>query len=95
MTRIIVNKLVFNEFNLEHIKKHKITKEEVEEVGEKFVYHRRTYNERYLAIGRSGTRIITIVLKRLNTGVYQLVTARDSDKKERRALYEKERKQDS
>lgn len=90
MTRIIVRKIIWNEYNLEHIKKHGVSKQEVEETGKNFLYHRRTHTSRYLAIGRVGFRIITLVIKRESVGEYYLVTARDSSKKERRDLYAKE-----
>lgn len=90
MTRIKVRILIWDEYNLEHIKKHGIEIEEVIETGENLVYHRRTYKDRFLAVGRSGKRIITLILSRKDMGKYYLVTARDSDKKERKKLYEKE-----
>lgn len=92
MTRIIIKELILNEDNLEHISKHNVIKKEVIEVGNSFTYHRRTYSSRYLVIGRSGLRIITLVLRRESVGKYYLVTARDSDRKERRTIYEREKK---
>lgn len=91
MTRIVVKELILDKYNLDHIRKHRVSREDVKEVGKNFVYHRRTHSERYLAIGRVGTRIITLVIKRKAVGKYYLVTARDSSKKERRDLYEKEK----
>lgn len=91
MTRIIVRQVVLDRYNLEHISKHNISEAEVIEAGKNIVYHKRSYNKCYLTISRSGTRIITLVLKRKGLGKYYLITARDSDKKERRRLYEKEK----
>ncbi len=91
MTRIVVRYLIFDEHNLEHIKKHKVTREEIEQVGKNFLYHRRTHTGRYLAVSRVGTRIITIVIRRESVNRYYLVTARDASKKERKDLYEKEK----
>lgn len=93
MTRIVVKVLIFDEYNLTHIKKHKVDKEEAIEAGKRIVYHRKTYSERYLATGRSGSRIITLILKREAVGHYYLITARDADKKERKKVYEKEKKE--
>ena len=92
MTRIVVKNLVFDRFNLSHIAKHKVEKSEVIEAGKDLVYHKRTYRGRYLAIGRAGTRLIAMVLKRETAGTYYLVTARDAAKKERSKVYEKEKK---
>ena len=92
MTRIIVKYLVFDKRNLEHIKKHNVTRDEIEKAGKNFIYHRKTHTGRYLAIGRAGVRIITIVIKRVSTTKYYPITARDASKKERQDLYEKENK---
>ena len=92
MTRIVVRYLVFDKYNLDHIKKHKVTRDEIEKVGKNFIYHRKTHTGRYLAVGRVGSRIITLVLRRISAGKYYPVTARDASKKERKDLYEKENK---
>lgn len=91
MTRIVIKELVWDEWNLEHIKKHNVFQKEVENVRE-IIYHRRTYGGKYLATGRSGSRLITIILRRKGIGKYYIVTARDSSKKERRKIYEKQSK---
>jgi len=92
MTRIIIKELVFDEKNLEHIKKHSVTRDEIEQAGKNFIYHRRTYIGRYLVVGRVGSRIITIIIRRESLSKYYVVTARDGSKKERKDLYEKENK---
>jgi len=92
MTKIVVRQLIFDKFNLEHIKKHGVTPWETQVAGKKIIYHKRTYKGRYLIIGRSGKRLIAMVLKRLDIGKYYLITARDAGKKERRIVYEKENK---
>lgn len=95
MTRIVFKELVWDDVNLEHIKKHKISKKEVEETQE-IIYHRRTYGGKYLATGRSGNRLITIILRRKGLGKYYVVTARDASRKERSKVYEiEEKKQNS
>lgn len=91
MTRIVIKRLIFDQYNLAHIKKHRVTQEEALEVGRSFFYHRKTHTGRYLAIGRMGTRIITLIIKRETPGKYYLITARDSSKKERKRLYAKEK----
>ncbi len=91
MTRIIVKKLVWDKINLKHIEKHSVSKKEVEEARE-IIYHRRTYGDKYLATGRSGSRLITIILRRQGLGKYYVVTARDASKKERKKVYEIEEK---
>ena len=91
MTRIIVKELVWDDWNLEHIKKHGISSEEVEQ-ARKIIYHRRAYGGKYLATGRSGKRLITMVLRHKSPGKYYVITARDASKKERKKVYEKEGK---
>lgn len=87
MTRIVIKKLVWDKINLKHIKKHSVVRKEVEEAQE-IIYHRRTYGGKYLATGRSGSRLITIILRRQGLGEYYVVTARDASKKERKKVYE-------
>lgn len=91
MTRIIVRELVWNEINIEHIKKHAVTKEEVAVSVKNVSYHKKGYSNRYVLVGRTGKRILAVILKRQRAGEYFIVTARDADKKERRRLYEKEK----
>lgn len=93
MTRIVIRELIWHETgNLRHIRKHNITKDEVEDAGKNLIYHKRGKRELYLAIGRSGKRLITIIILWKATGKYYVVTARDSSKKERKDAYEKENK---
>lgn len=89
MTRIVIKELVFDKYNREHIKKHNVTETEAITAGINLIYHRESYNGRYLAIGRSGVRFITLVIRRLGSKKYYLVTARDTSKKERRDIHEK------
>lgn len=91
MTRIIVRRLAWNEVNIDHIKKHEVRPQEVEIGVQRLSYHKKSYKNRYILVGRSGKRILSIVVKRQNIGEYFVVTARDADKKERRRLYEKEK----
>ena len=91
MTRIVIKKLIWDKRNTEHIKKHGVTIEEVESITKDIRVHRRAKKERYLVIGRVGTKILSAVLSRQGLGIYYLVTARDSDKRERRLLYDKEK----
>lgn len=91
MTRIKVTQLVWDGNNQEHIKKHNVFIDQVEEIGRNQLVHKKGHSGRYIIIGRSGTRILSVVLKRVKTGIYYVVTARDADKKERKLIYEKEK----
>lgn len=90
MTKIKIKTIIWNDWNREHIKKHNVSVEEAEEAGKNFKYHRRTKENRFLAVGRSGKRILTLIISRQGLATYYLVTARDADKKERKKLYDKE-----
>ncbi|MEK7577792.1 MAG: hypothetical protein AAB492_04225 [Patescibacteria group bacterium] len=91
MTRIIVKELMWDAYNLSHIQKHRVTKEQVIIAVGMLRYHKNTYNKRYLLVGRSGERILAVVVNRQKMNTYYVVSARDADKKERRRLYEKEK----
>ena len=90
MTKIKIKTIVWDDFNVEHIKKHRVGVPEIEGVKSKIIYHRKTKKDRYLAVGRSGSRILTLILSRKAKTTYYLVSAHDSGKKERRKVYEKE-----
>lgn len=90
MTRIVVKQVIWEDKIIEHIKKHNVEIREVEVVSNKFLYHKKGHSGKYLLIGRSGTRILTVVVLRRESGNYFVVTARDSSKKERKKVYEKE-----
>lgn len=84
MTRIIVKKLIWDEVNVEHIKKHDVTVEEVEFICRQLIVHKRAKNGRYSLFGRVGGRILTVIVKREEPTIYYPVTARDAAKKERK-----------
>ena len=90
MTRIVVREIVWDAWNIEHIKKHRVTPEEITVSLRNTSYHKRAHSGRYLVVGRAAKRIITVVLRRKKSTAYYIVTARDANKKERRDLYEKE-----
>lgn len=92
MTRILVKKLIWDKWNIEHIKKHGITVEEVENISRNIIAHKKAKQGRYLIIGRAGSRILSVIINRKGVGIYYPVTARDAAKKERRSAYEKEKK---
>ena len=92
MTKIKVSQLNWDEWNIEHIKKHNVTVAEVEEAIRKVNAHRKGYLGRILLIGRAGKRILAMIVKPNANKKYYLITARDADQKERRLLYANERK---
>ncbi|OGE34019.1 hypothetical protein A3C59_00700 [Candidatus Daviesbacteria bacterium RIFCSPHIGHO2_02_FULL_36_13] len=91
MTRIKIKKLVWDEWNIKHIEKHNATVREAEEAVKNFITHIKGKNGRYIAMGRSGTRLMSLVVRRISAGVYYPVSVRDSSRKERKEIYEKEK----
>lgn len=90
MTRIRLDQLIWDEWNTEHIKKHNVVQIEVEDAITNIRAHREGYSGRVILIGRSGKKILAVLVKKEKAGEYYIVTARDADKKERRLVYEKE-----
>ena len=91
MTKIRISQLIWDGWNKEHIKKHKVTIEEIEEGIQKVNAHRKGYSGRIILIARAGTRILAILVAPKENKKYYLVTVRDADKKERRTLYDNEK----
>lgn len=80
-----VRGLVWDDWNIAHITRHKVSVEEVEQAcrfGGKKVLE--TYGERLLVLGKSGRRLLTVVLAPEENDRFYVVTARDASKKERR-----------
>lgn len=76
----------------EHIARHHVRVEEVEEVvaGTPFITH--TRQRLYRVIGQTDAgRYLTVIVGPRGGGVYGLVTARDADDAERR-LYQRQRR---
>lgn len=91
MTRIVIKKLVWDEYNIKHINKHNVKQGDVEQVAKNIIAHKKVKLGRYAIFGRFGSRILTVIINRKDTGVYYPVTARDAAKKERKRVYEKEK----
>jgi uncharacterized DUF497 family protein len=92
MTKIKVSQLIWDRWNTEHIKKHNVTKAEVEKAVANAKTHMLVKQGRILLIGRVGKRILSVILNQEEKHSYYVVTARDAAKKERGQLYGKEEK---
>jgi hypothetical protein len=91
MKAILIKKLIWDEWNIEHIKKHKVKPEEVEKsLKDKFLVFISGYTKRVISLGRANERLITTVLQKQEPYTYYVVTARDMAKKER-AIYRQEK----
>ena len=77
--------LEWDEFNKEHIEKHVVTPQEVEDVCHSDFWAAETYNNRLRLIGlTTEDRVITVILAPKHPkGVYYPVTARPASRRER------------
>jgi len=91
MTKITINQLIWDNWNLEHISKHKISKEEVEIAIVNIFAHKEGYNKRIIFLGRSKNRMLAVITAKERNNKYYIVTARDAGKKERKIIYDKEK----
>lgn len=80
-----VKELIWDEYNSDHISKHSVSTEEVEQVCKGIIIARFGHSHRYLIIGKTKKkRILTIFLAQKAKGVFYPVSARDSSHRERR-----------
>lgn len=92
MQRVTIDELIWDTWNREHIKKHAISPKEVEEAVNRAATYKEAHSGRLMVIGRSGGRILSVVLAKEKAHRYYVITARDADKKERKLVYEQENK---
>lgn len=84
---IKIGQLIWDDWNVEHIKKHKVAMDEVEEVCKTAKKALKAYKGRLLVLGKTKKkRLLTVVLAPEDKGKYYVVTARDMSRKERRTL---------
>jgi uncharacterized DUF497 family protein len=82
-------KVVWDRKSVEHISRHGIKVSEVKAVlldRKKFM--RRVKKGRYNVIGKSRDKILFIIVRKLKSGKYKVVTAREATRKEKR-IYKK------
>ena len=88
MVKVKIKKsdLVWDEWNVEHIAKHGVTKVEVEEIFARTVRAKRSYKERLIVFGKTkGKRLLAAILEKEKRGYYVL-SGRAASRKERRDL---------
>lgn len=85
-----IEELIWDEWNIEHIKKHEVCVNEIEEVCSQPINSYKSYQNRLIVLGRTKNgRLLTLVLMKKNKGIYYLITARDMSRKERKLINEK------
>jgi uncharacterized DUF497 family protein len=92
VNKVLITKIIWDEWNLIHIKKHAVTVNEVEQsLTDNHAVFISGHTNRVLSLGRSGKRLITTILQQqeIKTHFY-VVTARDMAKRER-IIYRQEK----
>jgi len=93
---IVIRRLIWNDWNIDHIARHKVTPDEVEEVCHGDTIQWETYAGRLMIIGMTiADRCLAVVLAPRGKGLYFPVTARPADHKEKRLYKERQRKDNS
>ena len=95
MKRHQVNKLEWDENNIEHIWRHRVFEWEVHDViddpgSKQYLQRHKKYGERLIVIGRTrGGRPLVVFLKPIdkNRGRWRCATAREADKNERKRYF--------
>ena len=86
--------LIWDDWNKEHIAKHKVTVKEVEEAYKSKTIVKFSYLGRKLILGKTmRDRLLTIIVSFAKQQNPYVVSARDISKKERRIYYEKQKEQ--
>jgi uncharacterized protein len=81
---LTIEKLIWNAWNIEHIARHDLTPEEVQEIFQGFWIAKPTYGGRFVILGQTAAeRGIAAVLEPQENGRYYVVTARTAHKTER------------
>lgn len=85
-----MRELIWDDWNIEHIKKHKVTKDEVEEVYNNWQVEDKSYKKRkeYFGVTAQGRLLIVVVSYKGEKSPY-VVSARDMSRAERKTYYEK------
>ena len=87
---MLIKNLIWDEWNIEHIARHNVKPEEVEQVCEDKHLVRRGRKGTYTVTGQTQNgRYLTIILAPRGAGSFYPISSRDSDNKERKLLKKK------
>lgn len=90
---IVINELVWDEYNLNHIQKHNVSQLEIVEASQQIDSVLQGKKNRLVVVGKTNKkRVITFILDKKEENKYYLVTARDVSRVERRMINEKNNK---
>jgi uncharacterized DUF497 family protein len=90
MAEVVVERLVWDAWNIAHIARHDVTPDEVEEVCQGEFWSSETHSGRLRIVGpaASGNLLTVILAPQQEQGAYYVVTARPASRKERRGYRE-------
>ncbi len=91
--RIQIDRLEWDHWNLNHISKHDVTKDEIREVTQSDFIHKESYKGRFLVTGRTKAgRVLSMAIGEspVRPGSYYVFSARPASRKERREFKETE-----
>jgi len=90
---IIIKKLVFADWNLDHmLEKHGVTQNEVElALADKNAIIVSAKHKRLMVLGRSSSRLLAVIIKKQSRHTYFVVTARNMSKKRKTTISYTER----
>lgn len=81
----LIEKLTWNKWNIEHIKKHKVTKTEIDWVYKTRNIKVQSHTNRVIILGKTKERrLLSIVVSYTNPEKPYVVSARDMSRKEKR-----------
>ena len=89
MDEIRIQKLIWDDWNVEHIARHDVEPEEAEQVCPGSFIASQTYKGRIRIVGLTASqRMLAIILKPESKGRYYCVTAHDANKGETKRYHE-------
>lgn len=84
-----ITALIWDDWNVAHIARHDLSKDEVEQVCQGAYVSWETFENRVMVVGETVSgRLVSIVLGDKGKGIYYPVTARTASAKERRRYFE-------
>ncbi len=86
---LFIRQLHWTDWNIAHIARHEVVRQEVEEVCQSDHIFFESYKDRLILIGTTlAGRMLVVILDPEGNDVYYVVTARSADRKERRLYWE-------
>jgi uncharacterized DUF497 family protein len=89
MAMLFIRRLRWGDWNLAHIARHEVSRQEVEQACQSDHIYFESYKERLILIGPTlAGRMLAVILEHEGEDSYYVVTARSADRKERRLFRE-------